>query len=286
MWLAVLSVRGFAALVLHGVSAVIVRSPILNVMMAAARKAGRGMVRDFGEVEKLQVSMKGTSDFVSSADLKAEKTLRQELSKARPGFAFLLEEGGEVAGDDKSHRWIIDPIDGTTNFIHGIPHFAVSIGLERDGEMIAGVVYEPISDSLFHAEKGSGAFLNEWRLRVSARRELGEAVLACGIPHRGRPGHATFIKELGAAMEQTAGIRRFGSAALDLAYVAAGRCEGFWESGLKPWDIAAGIVLVKEAGGYISDFTGRNSMLASGDVVAANEKLHSKLLAMLRQARG
>lgn len=264
----------------------IVRSPILNVMMAAARKAGRGMVRDFGEVEKLQVSLKGTSDFVSSADLKAEKSLRQELSKARPGFGFLLEEGGVVAGDDKSHRWIVDPIDGTTNFIHGIPHFAVSVGLERDGEMIAGVVYEPISDSMFHAEKGAGTFLNEWRLRVSARRDLNDAVLATGIPHRGRPGQQTFIKELTAAMEQTAGIRRFGSAALDLAYVAAGRCEGFWESGLKPWDIAAGIVLVKEAGGYVSDFTGRASMLDSGDVVAANDKLHSKLLSMLRQARG
>mgnify|MGYP001809843504 FL=1 len=264
----------------------IVRSPILNVMMAAARKAGRGMVRDFGEVEKLQVSMKGTADFVSSADLKAEKTLRQELSKARPGFAFLLEEGGEVAGDDKSQRWIVDPIDGTTNFIHGIPHFAVSIGLERDGELVAGVVYEPISDSLFHAERGAGAFLNEWRLRVSARRDLADSVLTTGIPHRGRPGQADFLKELAAAMEQTAGVRRFGSAALDLAYVAAGRCEGFWESGLKPWDIAAGIVLVREAGGYVSDFTGRSDMLASGDVVAANDKLHAKLLSMLRQARG
>ena len=264
----------------------IVRSPILNVMMAAARKAGRGMVRDFGEVEKLQVSMKGTADFVSSADLKAEKTLRQELSKARPGFGFLLEEGGEVAGDDKSQRWIVDPIDGTTNFIHGIPHFAVSIGLERDGELVAGVVYEPISDSLFHAERGAGAFLNEWRLRVSARRDLADSVLTTGIPHRGRPGQADFLKELAAAMEQTAGVRRFGSAALDLAYVAAGRCEGFWESGLKPWDIAAGIVLVREAGGYVSDFTGRSDMLASGDVVAANDKLHAKLLSMLRQARG
>jgi len=276
----------FLVFVILGVPAVIVRSPILNVMMNAARKAGRGMVRDFGEVEKLQVSMKGTSDFVSSADIRAEKSLRQELSKARPAFGFLLEEGGEVAGEDKSHRWIIDPIDGTTNFIHGIPHFAVSIGLERDGEIIAGVIYEPISDSMFHAEKGSGAFLNEWRLRVSARRDLHEAVLATGIPHRGRPGQKTFIKELTAAMEQTAGIRRFGSAALDMAYVAAGRCEGFWESGLKPWDIAAGIVLVKEAGGYVSDFTGRSTMLDSGDVVAGNDKIHPKLLTMLREARG
>ncbi|CAA7615364.1 Inositol-1-monophosphatase [Magnetospirillum sp. LM-5] len=264
----------------------IVRSPVLNVMMGAARKAGRGMVRDFGEVEKLQVSMKGTSDFVSSADLKAEKTIRAELSKARPAFGFLLEEGGEVGGDDKSHRWIVDPIDGTTNFLHGIPQFAVSIGLERDGELIAGVVYEPISDSLFHAEKGAGAYLNEWRLRVSARRKLEESVLATGIPHRGRPGQDVFIKELTAVMQETAGVRRFGSAALDLAYVAAGRCEGYWESGIKPWDIAAGIVLVKEAGGYVSDFDGKGDMLATGDIVAANDQLHSKLVSLLRKARG
>jgi myo-inositol-1(or 4)-monophosphatase len=255
-------------------------------MMGAARKAGRGMVRDFGEVEKLQVSMKGTSDFVSSADLKAEKTIRQELSKARPGFGFLLEEGGEVGGDDKSHRWIVDPIDGTTNFLHGIPQFAVSIGLERDGELIAGVVYEPISDSLFHAEKGAGSFLNDWRLRVSARRKLEDAVLTTGIPHRGRPGHDVFLRELTAVMQETAGVRRFGSAALDLAYVAAGRCEGYWESSLKPWDIAAGIVLVREAGGYVSDFDGKGDMLLGGDVVAANDQLHAKLLTLLRTARG
>lgn len=264
----------------------IVRSAILNVMMGAARKAGRGMVRDFGEVEKLQVSMKGTSDFVSSADLKAEKVLRAELGKARSGFGFLLEEGGEVGGEDKSHRWIIDPIDGTTNFLHGIPHFAVSIALERDGELIAGVVYDPLTDSMFHAEKGAGAFLNEWRLRVSARRKLEEAVVTTGIPHRGRPGQELFLKELTAVMQNTAGVRRFGSAALDLAYVAAGRCEGYWETGIQPWDIAAGIVLVREAGGYVTDFAGRGDMLALGEVVAANDHLHSKLLSLLRKARG
>ncbi|CAA7620339.1 inositol monophosphatase family protein [Magnetospirillum sp. UT-4] len=262
----------------------IVRSALLNVMMAAARKAGRGMLRDFGEVEKLQVSMKGTADFVSSADLKAEKTLRQELAKARPGYAFLLEEGGEVAGEDKSHRWIVDPIDGTTNFLHGIPHFAVSVGLERDGEMVAGVVYEPISDSMFHAEKGAGAFLNDWRLRVSARRKMDESVITTGIPHRGRPGQEVFIKELTAVMTNAAGVRRFGSAALDLAYVAAGRCEGYWEHSIKPWDMAAGIVLVREAGGYVTDFEGKGDMLASGDVVAANDQLHAPLLSLLRRA--
>lgn len=263
----------------------IVRSAILNVMMGAARKAARGMVRDFGEVEKLQVSKKGTADFVTSADTHAEKVLRQELQKARPNFGFLMEESGEIAGADASHRWIIDPIDGTTNFIHGIPHFAISIGLERDGEMIAGVVYEPISDSMFHAEKGAGAYLNEWRLRVSARRKIEESVLTTGIPHQGRPGQAEFIKELVAVMENSAGVRRFGAASLDMAYVAAGRCDGYWEHGLKPWDIAAGIVLVREAGGYVTDLDGRNGMLSNGDVVAGNDHLHPKLVSLLRKAR-
>jgi myo-inositol-1(or 4)-monophosphatase len=265
---------------------VIVRSPILNVMMNAARKAARGLVRDFGEVEHLQVSMKGTSDFVTSADIKTEKLLRQELAKARPGFGFLMEEGGEVAGDDKSHRWIIDPIDGTTNFVHGIPHFAISIGLERDGEVVAGVVYEPIHDEMFQAEKGAGAFLNDRRLRVSARRKMEEAVFATGIPFKGRPGHQEFLAAAAAVMDNAAGIRRFGSAALDLAYVAAGRYEGYWESGIHPWDIAAGIVLVREAGGWVTDFDGHNDMLANGQVVAGNDHLHQPLLKLLRTARG
>lgn len=262
----------------------IVRSALLNVMMGAIRKAGRGLVRDFGEVEKLQVSMKGTSDFVTSADIKTEKTLRQELKKGRPTFGFLMEEGGEIAGEDKSHRWIIDPIDGTTNFIHGIPHFCISVGLERDGEIIAGVIYDPISDSMFHAEKGAGAYLNEWRLRVSARRTLEDAVIATGIPHRGRPGHEPFLKELTAVMDNCAGVRRFGSAALDLAYVAAGRYEAYFERAIQPWDMAAGIVMVKEAGGYVSGFDGKTDMLSTGDVVAANDQLHSKLLTLLRKA--
>ncbi|CAA7619311.1 inositol monophosphatase family protein [Magnetospirillum sp. SS-4] len=263
-----------------------VRSALLNVMMGAARKAARSLVRDYGEVEHLQVSMKGPADFVSSADIRCEKTLRAELKKARPGFGFLLEEGGEIAGDDKSHRWIIDPIDGTTNFLHGIPNFCISIGLERDGEMVAGVVYQPLGDEMFHAEKGAGAFLNERRLRVSARRKMEECVFTTGIPFHGRPGHQTFLKELTAVMGQVAGIRRFGSAALDLAYVAAGRCDGYWEAGIKPWDIAAGIVLVKEAGGYVSDYDGGAAMLETGELVAANDHLHQPLLKLLRSARG
>jgi myo-inositol-1(or 4)-monophosphatase len=254
-------------------------------MMGAARKAARALVRDYGEVEHLQVSMKGPGDFVSSADIKAEKTLRAELKKARPDFGFLLEEGGEIAGADKSHRWIIDPIDGTTNFLHGIPNFSISIGLERDGELVAGVVYQPLGDEMFHGEKGSGAYLNERRLRVSARRKMDEAVITTGIPHKGRGDHARFLKELAAVMDCTAGIRRFGSAALDLAYVAAGRCDGYWEADLKPWDIAAGLVLVREAGGYVTDLDGGSTMLESGSLVAANDHLQRPLLTLLKAAR-
>ncbi len=260
-------------------------SGLLTVMERAARKAGSKLRRDFGEVEHLQVSRKGPADFVSKADKQAEQTLVEELQKARPDWGFLLEEGGEIAGEDKSHRWIVDPIDGTTNFIHGIPHFAISIGLERDGELVAGVVYEPISDSMFHGEKGGGAFLNDWRLRVSARRKLEEAVVTTGIPHRGRPGREPFMKELLAVMDNCSGVRRFGSASLDLAYVAAGRCDGYWERGLKPWDIAAGVVLVREAGGYVTDLEGKPDVLATCDVVAANDHLQSKLVSLLKKAR-
>lgn len=263
-----------------------IRSANINVMTAAARKAARGLVRDFGEVEQLQVSLKGTSNFVSSADLKAEKILRAELSKARPGYGFLLEEGGEVAGTDRGNRWIIDPLDGTTNFLHGIPHFAISIALERDGEIIAGVVYQPLTDEVYHAEKGAGAYVNERRLRVSARRKLEDAVIATGIPHRGRGDHPTFVRQLTAVMAATAGVRRFGAAALDLAYVAAGRCDAFWETALAPWDIAAGLLLVREAGGYLSEIGGGHNMMQSGEVLAANDHLHLPLGTLLRSAAG
>jgi len=260
------------------------KSALLNVMTQAAQKAARGLVRDFGEIENLQVSKKGTGDFVSNADTKAEKTLVYELTKARPNYSFLLEEGGKIEGSDTSNRWIIDPLDGTTNFLHGIPHFSISIALERDGELFAGVVYEPVSDQMFTAERGQGAHLNNNRIRVSARKNLEDSIFATGIPFAGRDGHSNFLNQLKAIMPETSGIRRFGSAALDLAYVAAGRFEGFWESGLSPWDIAAGIVLVREAGGFVSDLDGNNEMLKTGDIIAANDQLHTSLSNILAKA--
>jgi myo-inositol-1(or 4)-monophosphatase len=249
------------------------RSPTINVLAAAALKASRGLIRDFGEVEQLQVSIKGPGDFVSTADLKAERTLKTELSRARPGYGLLLEEGGASAGSDPRHRWIVDPLDGTTNFLHGIPHFSISIALERDGEIVAGVIYDPTRNEMFAAEKGTGAYLNDRRLRVSARRQLGEAVIATGIPNRGRARQDGYEPALAAVLAATAGVRSFGSAALDLAYVAAGRYDGFWEFGLSPWDIAAGLLIVREAGGYVSDLAGGHEMMASGDILAANDHL-------------
>ncbi len=253
-------------------------------MTGAAQKAAKGLRRDFGEVEQLQVSHKGPSDFVSAADIKAEKVLRAELAKARPRFGFLMEEGGEVKGEDGHHRWIIDPIDGTTNFLHGIPHFAISIGLEMDGDIIAGLIFNPITDEMFYAEKGKGAFLNDKRLRVSSRNNLLDSVIATGIPFHGRPGHKPFLKQLERVMGGVAGIRRMGAASLDLAYVAAGRCDGFWEIGLQPWDIAAGIILVREAGGYITEIDGGKNALYTGNVLAANPKLHKQLSDILTAA--
>jgi myo-inositol-1(or 4)-monophosphatase len=253
------------------------RSALLNVMTAAANKAARGLVRDFGEIENLQVSKKGPGDFVSAADKKAEQTLVAELTKARPGYGFLLEEQGVIEGTDTSNRWIIDPLDGTTNFLHGIPHFSISIALERDGDLAAGVIYEPVTDRMFLAEKGQGAYLNDNRIRVSARRSLEESLFATGIPFAGKEDHDRFLGQLKSVMAVSSGVRRFGSAALDLAYVAAGRFEGFWEIGLNPWDMAAGIVLVREAGGFVTDITGGGGMLESGEIIAANDLLHGPL---------
>ncbi len=259
-------------------------SPALNVMIAAARKAGRGLIRDFGEIENLQVSMKGPGDFVSTADKRTENQLLEELTRVRPGYCFLLEESGTVDGPDKSHRFIIDPIDGTTNFLHGIPHFAISIGLERDGQLVSAVVFNPVTDEMYVAEKGQGAFLNDKRLRVSARKKLGESLLATGIPWAGRGDHDAFLAELAAAMSQTAGVRRFGTASLDLAYVAAGRFDAYWERGLFPWDVAAGILLVREAGGVVTDLDGGQRALDGGHILASNEPLHPQLLKLLKGA--
>jgi len=259
-------------------------SGLMRMMEKAARKAGQRLRRDFGEVEHLQVSRKGPGDFVSKADQNAERTLWDELKIARPGWGFLMEEAGELPGDPDKPRWIIDPLDGTSNFLHGIPHFAISIAVQEPkldgsgwGEVTAGLVYQPITDESFWAEKTRGAWLQDRRLRVSARRHLDESLIATGIPfaNRGSPGEWSQIYQ--ALAPQVAGIRRFGSAALDLAWVAAGRYEGFWESNLSPWDTAAGCLLVREAGGFVSDWQGRSQPICDTQVLAGNDALHSRL---------
>jgi myo-inositol-1(or 4)-monophosphatase len=259
-------------------------SALMNVMLGAARKAARSLARDFGEVEQLQVSLKGPANFVTAADTRAEEILHAELTRARPGYGLLLEERGDIKGADQTHRFIVDPLDGTTNFLHGIPHFAISIALERDGELVAGLILNPVTHDIFTAERGKGAFLNDRRLRVAARTELAAAVIGTGIPHSGRPSHDLFLKELGAVMAATAGVRRMGAASLDLAWTAAGRLDGFWERNLKPWDLAAGIVILREAGGYVTDADGKDGMLGNGSVVAGNEPIHRNLLKLVKTA--
>jgi myo-inositol-1(or 4)-monophosphatase len=261
-------------------------SALMNVMVAAVRKAGRSLARDYGEVAQLQVSIKGPANFVSKADTKAEEILHQELAKARPGYSFLMEESGEIEGSDKSHRWIVDPLDGTTNFLHSIPLFCISVGLEREGQMVAGVIFNPITDELYTAEKGKGAFLNDHRLRVAARTTLADCVVATGIPHRGRDQHPRFLREMERVMKEVAGIRRTGSAALDLAWTAAGRFDGYWEYGIKPWDMAAGIVICREAGGFVTDIDGGTDMFAKGNVISGNDKIRKALLAQIESTKG
>ena len=258
------------------------RSALLNVMVQAALKAGRSLARDFGEVQNLQVSLKGPADFVSQADRKAEEIVFNELSRARPGYAFLMEERGAVPGEDDQHRWIVDPLDGTTNFLHGLPVFAVSIALERQGQIVAGVVYNPAMDELYTAERGGGAYMNDRRLRVAARRDFADAVIATGVPHLGKPNHDRFREELARVQIKVSGIRRFGSAALDLAWVASGRVDGFWERHLKSWDMAAGVLLVREAGGFVTDAQGGDAMLTNGSIVAGNEAMHGELLKLVK----
>jgi myo-inositol-1(or 4)-monophosphatase len=253
-------------------------SGLLTVMERAARKAGPRLRRDFNEVQHLQVSRKGPADFVSMADKRAEQTLVEELRKARPDWGFLLEEGGEIAGDPAKPRWIIDPLDGTSNFLHGIPHFAISIAVEDpSGEVTTGLVYQPLTDESFWAEKGRGAWVQDQRLRVSSRRNLDDALIATGIPFKGHGDMAQWARIFGAVAPEVAGIRRFGSAALDLAWVAAGRYDGFWEAGLKDWDVAAGILLVREAGGFVTDFRGGDRPRERNEYLAANDAIHSKL---------
>jgi myo-inositol-1(or 4)-monophosphatase len=262
----------------------LLRSANITVMTAAARKAGRALIRDFGEVEHLQVSLKGPANFVSAADKRAEEIIYAELSKARPTFGFLMEERGEVKGSDSSHKFVVDPLDGTTNFLHSIPLFAVSIGLVKDGIPIAGVIYNPIYDEMYVAEKGQGAYLGQRRLRVAARTQLGEAVISCGIPHHERGDHERFRRELAVLQKQVAGLRRTGAAALDMAWVASGRFDGFWERDLAAWDLAAGIIIVQEAGGFVTDLDGDMSTLAKGSVVAGNHDIQSALLAAIKGA--
>ena len=258
-------------------------SPVLNVMVAAARKAGRGLIRDFGELENLQVSLKGPADFVSTADERTERILYEELSKARPGYSFLGEEGGTREGPDKSHRFIVDPIDGTTNFLHGIPIFAISVGLEREGQLVSAVIYNPVTDEMYVAEKGHGAFLNDKRLRVAARKSLKDSLIATGLPFMGRPGLERALAETREILSLTTGIRRCGAASLDLAGVAAGRYDAFWERGLNAWDMAAGVLLVREAGGVVSDAEGGDRPLERGHILAANEALHPQILKILKE---
>ena len=252
-------------------------SALITVMEKAARKAAPRLRRDFNEVDALQVSRKGPADFVTMADKRCEQVLREELSHARPDWGMLLEEGGEVGGDPDKPRWVVDPLDGTTNFLHGLPHFAISLAVEDRGEIIAGLVYQPLTDESFWAEKGKGAWLQNKRLRVSARRDLADALVATGMPFKGHGDFSEWDRIARAVTPEVAGVRRFGSAALDLAWVAAGRFDGFWEADLNPWDVAAGIILVREAGGYITDFRGRGTVESGKQILAANDQLHSKL---------
>ncbi len=258
-------------------------SALLNIMIKAAHKAGRSLTRDFGEVENLQVSRKGPADFVSNADRRAEEIIHAELIKARPTYSFLMEEGGEIKGTDGQHRWIIDPLDGTTNFLHGIPLFAACIALERNGEIVASVIYNPIMEETFTAERGGGAWLDgRKRLRVAGRRKLADCVAVTGIKLTGTPNDALQIKQVAMLNPAVAGIRRSGSASMDLAWLAAGRYDIYWEASLAPWDVAPGALLVREAGGFLTDFSGRDGSIWNGEVVAGNETVQGALLKTLK----
>lgn len=259
-----------------------VGSANLNIMMKTARKAGRALAKDFREVENLQVSMKGAGDFVSKADISAEKIIRDELMSARPTYGWLGEESDEVEGTDPTRRWIVDPLDGTTNFLHGLPHWAVSIALEHKGQIVAGVVYDACKDELFFAEKGAGAWMNETRLRVSGRNKMIESIFSTGLPFAGRPDLPKALQDVARLMPVCAGVRQFGAAALDLAYVAAGRYDGYWERGLEPWDIAAGLIIVREAGGLVEPLARSGDILEDGALICANEPIFNSFAKVIR----
>ncbi|MBY6046294.1 inositol monophosphatase family protein [Vannielia litorea] len=256
----------------------------LNTMIKAARKAGRSLVKDFREVENLQVSSKGPGDFVSRADMRAEEIVKEDLMGARPTYGWLGEEGGGEDGEDPTRRWIVDPLDGTTNFLHGLPHWAVSIALEHKGEVVAGVVYDPAKDECFWAEKGAGAWMNETRLRVSGRERMIECIFATGLPFGGRPELPETLKACARLLPTCAGVRRWGAAALDLAYVAAGRLDGYWERGLNAWDIAAGELIVREAGGFVEPMDEGQRVLEGGALIAANPTIFNKFAKQVRGA--
>ncbi|WP_420862637.1 inositol monophosphatase family protein [Algirhabdus cladophorae] len=260
------------------------QSANMNVMIKAARKAGRSLLKDFQEVENLQVGTKGPGDFVSKADFAAEEIIREELTLARPTYGWLGEESGVTEGDDPTRRWIVDPLDGTTNFLHGMPHWAVSIALEHKGEIVAGVIYDAPKDECFFAEKGQGAWMNESRLRVSGRNTMIETVFATGLPFAGRGDLPDTLKDLGRILPVCAGVRRWGAAALDLAYVAAGRYDGFWERRLHAWDMAAGLVIVREAGGLVEPLRKDGDILADGEVICAGEGIFDPFAKIIRSA--
>ncbi len=256
----------------------------LNIMIKAARKAARSLVRDFGEVEQLQVSSKSAGDFVSRADLKSEEIIREELIEARPNYTFVGEEGKDYIGEDPTRRWLVDPLDGTTNFLHGMPHWAVSIALEHRGQIVAAVVYDPIKDEMFTAEKGAGAWLNDSRIRVSDRSEMMASVFATGVPFAANPYLGEFLRQTAQLAPTCAGIRRWGAAALDLAYVAAGRFDGYWERRLNAWDQASGLLLVREAGGITDGFSQGEDPLETGHVIAANNVIFDRFAKIIREA--
>ena len=254
----------------------------INIMVKACRKASKILIRDFGEIENLQVSVKGPGDFVTTSDKKVEKTIIDELLKARPDYSVLSEENGEI-NNDKSFKWIIDPIDGTANFLHGIPHFAISIGLEKDGEIICGIIYDPIKDEMFVAEKGNGSYLNNQRIRVSSRSKLKDCIIFTGGPKKESEDRDLALKEYNNfSTKILIPIRKLGSAALDMAYVAAGRCDGFWQRNLNYWDIAAGIILIKESGGFVTDFNGENKYLKNKTILATNSKINKEMMEVLK----